>query len=160
MTIPGFTPIEVEPQAHIHLGLVPRSGSPSGFGSHNEPPYTFRHIEKRIPHFEGQYEFVNAIDGTPADHTPLHPTTGDALVKTDYQYTIRVSATEEQILIRLLHNRVYLVDSRHCPDNQDHAPYTKIMAFAELAYNSNYDPQLKFNQITLTFKDMDTVAGL
>lgn len=159
MTIPGFTPSHAQVQDHIHLGLVPRDGSnPIGFSIYGEPPYKFGHINKRQPIFRTQSSFTESWDGTPHDHTLLNG--GLPVVKQDYQYTLRCSSDDIEILAKMTTGRVYLVDNRHCPDNESHTPFVKIMFLESLGFDDNLDPALQFNNVTLTFRDMNTVPGL
>jgi hypothetical protein len=159
--LPGYTPQTFTVENHIHLGYSARDGSsPTGMGDHGEPPYRFRHAGKRTPHFEGSMAFERSWDGAPHDHVLLAIGSVAPIIFVDVQYQLRCSLTEMDLLKKLLYHRVLLIDHLHCPDNSDHSPYIKKYFFADLSYEENLDPMLQYNNVQVTFKDMNTVAGI
>lgn len=155
-----YTPFPGTLQNHIHLGAVPYSGSPSGFGGHGEPPYKFGHIEKRLPTIDVVSNFQRSIDGTPFEETLRTTSKDDPVVFENVQYGLRVTYENFRVLVALSQRRVYLVDSWHCADTSDHTPYVKIMYFQNIVYNEFIDPLLNNNEVTINLIDMNTIAGL
>lgn len=161
MTIPGFTPAPgYSIQNHIHLGAVPYTGSPSGFGAHGEPPYKFGHVEERTPVFDTMSDFQRAWDGTPFEHVLRTTDNTSPVTFYNLRYKVRTDQAGMDILRALWQRRVYLVDSIHCPDASDHTPYVRVMWFQELTYSEHLDPVLDLNELQLTFMDMSTVSPL
>lgn len=157
--LPNYIPPTFTLTRHIHLGAVPMDGSaPVGFGDYGEPPYKFGRVKDRTPHFSSIDAFEIAQDGTPYDHALWDADMINPVMFTDYEYNLRVNQSELDVLMRLYKRRVYLVDSVHCTDSADHAPYVKTMYFAELTHDENVTPLLSFIRVTVLFKDMNTVA--
>lgn len=157
--IPGFSPIETLPQSHIHLGLVAVDGSgPSGFDGDSAPPYKLS-VLNRMPIYPVPSSFDRSWDLTPFAHV-ARDDSSNPIVLEDLQYELLVDDIGMQLLKRLFKNYVYLVDSRHCPDGQDHTPYVHKMWFADFQYGQHLDPLLKLNNVTITFSDAYTVAPL
>lgn len=159
MTLAGYVYVPQYITDHIHLGVVPASGEPSGFGSHGEPPYRLDQVRKRMPILRYKSDFEQAWDGTPHDHA-LKDSDGNPLIFRDVRYEVRVTPANFDLLTNLLLRRVYLVDNFHCADNVDHTPFVKVYRLAEMAYDSNLDPTLEHQIVSLLFLDMYTVPGL
>jgi len=158
--LPSYTPSSATMQKHIHLGVVPFSGSPTGFGAHGEPPYTYDHVNRRTPVYEAIGDLSRAWDGTPSDHVLRTSTGSNSLVLFHVQFTLRVTAAELEELSQMVKRRVYLCDTLHCADNLDHTPFVKIMWFEDLKYEGQVDPMANENDITIAFRDMNTVTAL
>ena len=126
-------------------------------GSHNEPPYTFFHIHDRLPIPQINFDFRRSWSGAPLDAT-LEDDSGVPIVFTDYQYVLRVSSDEYDLLAHLLGNHVMLVDVLHCPDSNDHAPFTKMYHFSNLEYQEFLEQTLSHQMVKVTFTDMTRVA--
>lgn len=155
MTLAGYSYTPKTIQDHIHLGVVPDSGSPSGFGSYGEPPYTIRHVISRTPIFHTEGDFVRAWDNTPYAHT-RRKADGEPFIPVDYEYTVRVDPEAFDLLQNLQKRYVYLVDHWHCPATEDHTPFVVIMWFDGMRYDSFLGQKLEHQIVNLVFLDAHT----
>lgn len=152
MTLPGYSYTPKIIQDHIHLGVVPASGPPSGFGAHGEPPYLIRHVIKRTPIFHVEGDYVRAWDNTPHAHT-RRKANGTPFVPVDYEYNVRVAPDAFDLLYHLQKRFVYLVDHWHCIASEDHTPFVTIMWFDGMRYDSFLDQKLDHQIVYLSFLD-------
>lgn len=159
MTIPGYSYIPKTLRRHIHMGLVPDDGSdPDGFGTYNEPPYTFESIKVRQPVYNVTSDLARSWTGVPYVHTLKSGDDQLAVVFTNYRYDLRVNQEELDILAHLVGNKIYLVDNFHCADNLDHTIYTKVYWFDKLDYSEHRDPMLTINYVSILVQDLSTIA--
>lgn len=160
MVLAGFTPGFAIAQDHIHLGAVPNDGSmPIGFDGDGAPPYKIYHIQKRLPRYEGYYEFVRSWNGTPVDHVLRTDDLADPITFTGFVYEVRVDLPTLDLLTALLLRKVYLIDNRHPNNGINHSAYVRIMLFEKMEFEENLEPMLQFNIVNITFTDEDTVSA-
>lgn len=155
MTLPGYSYTPKTIQDHIHLGVVPASGPPVGFGVYGEPPYLVRHVISRTPVFHTEGEFVRAWDNTPHAHT-RRKADGSPFIPVDYEYNVRVDPEAFDLLFNLQKRLVYLVDHWHCPANESHTPFVTIMWFDGMRYESYLGQKLEHQILSLSFLDAHT----
>lgn len=152
----GYSYVPLTLTNHIHLGVW--SGSPTGFGVYGEPPYKIGHVQKRMPIYSALSSFERAWNGTPHDH--VVKSGSNPFVFKDLRYEVRVDPETFDLLTHLVKRRVFLVDNYHCDDTVSHTSFVKVFFFEDMAYDSNLDPMLQYQIVSLTFLDMNTVAGL
>jgi hypothetical protein len=158
MTLAGYVYTPKTVTNHLHLGVAPAvGGSPSGMGAHGEPPYLISHVQKRFPIFSSLSSFNRSLDGSPHGHV-LKDVSGVPVIFQDMRYEVRVSPETFDLLKNLLKRDVLLIDNIHCADDQNHAPFIRVMRFDEMQYDSNLEPMLIHQVVNLTFLDMQTVS--
>jgi hypothetical protein len=64
---------------------------------------------------------------------------------------------EFELLTELLHWAVYLVDNRHCPNDQDHSIYVKQFWFSEFTFDDNLTPNFEHTDVQIMMRDINTM---
>jgi hypothetical protein len=135
--IPGYFAPPLYVTQHIHLGLFRETilDNPiiTGFGGLHEPPYLFNKINSRAVILSSNASFGTSLSQDTfvnvrrnSDKTPIK--------RMGFEYKMRVSPAELDILMALYKREVWLIDNRHCKDDENHLPYLKIYYFEDLNY--------------------------
>lgn len=161
--LPGYSPSGAIPRKHIHLGVFKAAFTETNphtdnFTGVHAPPYTFSPVLERLPRFEAQADFSRALNGYPISQVVLD-STGKPRVYTDLRFKLRVTQPELEILVRLLHQIVWFIDSIHCDDAAEHAYFIRVMHFIDLTFEEDLDRHNNYQIVTVEFKDMDTIIS-
>lgn len=102
-----------------------------------------------------------ALNGNLIMDVKKDPDTGLPLRLTNYSYKIwletdaygRSYYQSKEALLNLLAQYVYVCDSEHCQDGQDHRPFTKRMALVNVDGVPKDHIALQFAYVTIELKD-------
>lgn len=139
-------------QNHIHLSTVVSEDGEKA------PDLKWRvrfPSRAEVPHYFMTADY--AISGVLQPQVLLHPSTGNPVKRTDFNYQLKIRgdiSTQKAYLEAMVGKRVYLVDHVHPADGQDHEDYVREMFFAYLGPWPPDHAAMEFFYVDIELRDL------